>query len=262
MKFNWGEKEEAEFQLIMCSASILALPEGSENFVVYCDASYKGLGVVLMQKEKVIAYDSLQLKVHEKNYTTHDLELGAIIRYHPGKASIAAYTLSRNERAKPIRNIKDENLHGMDKEFENHLDGTLCIRRRSWLPHVIDLENWSSMSHTNLTISSTIESDKIYHNLKQFHQWPDMEAGITTYVSKCLTCLKMRDDYQKPSGLLVQLEKCGHGFYHKTTKENKQCDTTWVIMIIKKNYADVRRKPLEFQVGDKVMLKVSPWKNK
>ncbi|GKE46669.1 putative reverse transcriptase domain-containing protein, partial [Tanacetum coccineum] len=58
----------------LCSAPILALPEGSENFVVYCDASRKGLGAVLMQREKVIAYASRQLKIHEKNYTTHDLE--------------------------------------------------------------------------------------------------------------------------------------------------------------------------------------------
>ncbi|GJZ25982.1 putative reverse transcriptase domain-containing protein [Tanacetum coccineum] len=61
------------------SAPILALPEGSEDFVVYCDASHKGLGVVLMQREKVIAYASRQLKVHEKNYTTHDLELGSVV---------------------------------------------------------------------------------------------------------------------------------------------------------------------------------------
>ncbi|GJW42170.1 putative reverse transcriptase domain-containing protein [Tanacetum coccineum] len=78
IKFDWGEKEENAFQLIkqkLCSAPILALPKGSEDFVVYCDASHKGLGVVLMQREKVIAYASRQLKVHEKNYTTHDLEL-------------------------------------------------------------------------------------------------------------------------------------------------------------------------------------------
>ncbi|GKA30488.1 putative reverse transcriptase domain-containing protein [Tanacetum coccineum] len=61
------------------NASILALPKGSENFVVYCDASHKGLGAVLIQKEKVIAYASCQLKVHKKNYTTHDLELGAVV---------------------------------------------------------------------------------------------------------------------------------------------------------------------------------------
>ncbi|GJW33998.1 putative reverse transcriptase domain-containing protein [Tanacetum coccineum] len=60
-------------------APILALPEGAENVIVYCDASHKGLGVVLMQKEKVIAYASRQLKIHEKNYTTHDLKLGAVV---------------------------------------------------------------------------------------------------------------------------------------------------------------------------------------
>ncbi|GJT24946.1 putative reverse transcriptase domain-containing protein [Tanacetum coccineum] len=53
--------------------------EGSEDFVVYCDASIKGLGAVLMQRMKVIAYASRQLKIHEKNYTTHDLELGAVV---------------------------------------------------------------------------------------------------------------------------------------------------------------------------------------
>nr|GEV45922.1 putative reverse transcriptase domain-containing protein [Tanacetum cinerariifolium] len=63
----------------LCSAPILALPEGSEDFVVYCDASHKGLGVVLLQREKVIAYASRQLKIHKKNYTTHDLELGSVV---------------------------------------------------------------------------------------------------------------------------------------------------------------------------------------
>ncbi|GKC74075.1 putative reverse transcriptase domain-containing protein [Tanacetum coccineum] len=82
VKFDWGEKAKSAFQLLkhkLCSAPILALPEGSENFMVYCDVSHKGLGVVLMQREKVIAYASRQLKVHEKNYTTHDLELGAVV---------------------------------------------------------------------------------------------------------------------------------------------------------------------------------------
>ncbi|GJY13931.1 putative reverse transcriptase domain-containing protein [Tanacetum coccineum] len=114
----------------LCSAPILALPEESENFVVYCDASHKGLGMVLMQKEKVIAYASRQLKVYEKNYTTYDLELGAVVfalkmwrHYLYGtkcfvstdhkslqhildqkeKANVVADALSRKERIKPLR---------------------------------------------------------------------------------------------------------------------------------------------------------------
>ncbi|GJV23503.1 putative reverse transcriptase domain-containing protein [Tanacetum coccineum] len=127
MKFDWGEKAEAVFQLLkqkLCSAPFLALPEGSKNFMVYCDASHKGLGAVLMQKEKVKAYASCQLKVHEKNYITHDLELGTVafalkmwrhylymllsdydceIRYHPRKENVVADALSRKERIKPLR---------------------------------------------------------------------------------------------------------------------------------------------------------------
>ncbi|GJY98948.1 putative reverse transcriptase domain-containing protein [Tanacetum coccineum] len=80
-KYEWCEEEEEAFQLLkqkLCSALILALPEGTEDFVVYCDASLNSLGVVLMQRDKVIAYASRQLKVHEENYTTHDLELGVV----------------------------------------------------------------------------------------------------------------------------------------------------------------------------------------
>ncbi|GJU15541.1 putative reverse transcriptase domain-containing protein [Tanacetum coccineum] len=81
-KYEWGKEEEEAFQILkqkLCSTPILALPEGTEDFVVYCDASLKGFRAVLMQREKVIAYASQQLKVHEENYTTYDLELGAVV---------------------------------------------------------------------------------------------------------------------------------------------------------------------------------------
>ncbi|GJX60039.1 putative reverse transcriptase domain-containing protein, partial [Tanacetum coccineum] len=170
-----GEKAEDAFQLLkqkLRSAPILALPEGSENFVVYCDTSHKGLGAVLMQKEKVIAYASRQLKVHGKNYTTHDLELELLsdydceIQYHTGKANVVADALSRKERSKPLRdralvmtiglnlpkqilsaqsearkeeNFINEDLHSMINKLEPRADGTLCLNNRSWIPVYGDL---------------------------------------------------------------------------------------------------------------------------
>ncbi|GJS99858.1 putative reverse transcriptase domain-containing protein [Tanacetum coccineum] len=130
-KYIWGENQESAFQLLkqkLCEAPILALLEGNDDFVVYCDASHQGLGAVLMQREKVIAYASRQLKPNEENYTTHDLKLGAVhildqkelnmrqhrwlelltdydceIRYHPGKANVVADVLRRKERIKPLQ---------------------------------------------------------------------------------------------------------------------------------------------------------------
>ncbi|GKA83844.1 putative reverse transcriptase domain-containing protein [Tanacetum coccineum] len=81
-KYIWGENQESAFQLLklkLCGAPILALPEGNNDFVIYCDASLQGLGMVLMQREKVIAYVSRQLKPHKENYTIHDLELGVVV---------------------------------------------------------------------------------------------------------------------------------------------------------------------------------------
>ncbi|GKC32694.1 putative reverse transcriptase domain-containing protein [Tanacetum coccineum] len=123
VKFDWGDKEEVAFQLIkqnLCCASILALPEGSEDFVVYCDASHKGLGVVLMQREKrhylygtkctvFTDHKSLQhiLDQKELNMRQHRwLELLSDydyeIRYHPGKANVVVDALSRKEWNKPL----------------------------------------------------------------------------------------------------------------------------------------------------------------
>ncbi|GJZ94451.1 putative reverse transcriptase domain-containing protein [Tanacetum coccineum] len=246
---------EAAFQLLkwkLCSAPILALPEGSENFVVYCDASRKGLGAVLMQKEKVISYASCQLKIHEKNYTTHDLELGAVvfalkmwrhylygtkcvvftdhkslqhildqkelnmrqrrwlellsdydceIRYHPGKANVI---LEAQVEARKEENYGIEDLCGMIKKLEPRADGTLCLNGR---------------------------------NLKKLYWWPNMKAEIATYVSKCSTCAKVKAEYQKPSGLLVQpvipvwkWENITMDFVTKLPKTSTGQDTIWVIV--------------------------------
>nr|GEX95471.1 putative reverse transcriptase domain-containing protein [Tanacetum cinerariifolium] len=81
-KYIWGKDQETAFQLLkqkLCETLILALLEGNDDFVVYCDASHQGLRAVLMQMEKVIAYASQQLKPYEENYTTHNLELGVVV---------------------------------------------------------------------------------------------------------------------------------------------------------------------------------------
>nr|GEV42787.1 putative reverse transcriptase domain-containing protein [Tanacetum cinerariifolium] len=140
----------------------------------------KGLGAFLMQKEKVTAYASRQLKIHEKNYTTHDLELGAVLE------------------AKKEENYGTEDLCGMIKKLEPRNDGKLCLNERSWIP---------------------------------------CQAEIITYVSKCLTCAKVKGECQKPSGWLVQhvipvwkWENITMDFDTKLPKTSTSQDTIWVII--------------------------------
>ncbi|GJZ23443.1 putative reverse transcriptase domain-containing protein [Tanacetum coccineum] len=271
VKFDWGDKQEAAFQLLkqkLCSAPILALPEGSEDFVVYCDASYKGLSAVLMQREKVISYASRQLKIHEKNYTTHDLELGSRrwlellsdydceIRYHPGKANVVADALSRKEQSKPLRtearkpeNLKNEDVGGMlienskdpekfrTKKLEPRADGTLCFNGRSWLPCYGDLRTVIMHESHKSKYSIHPGSDKMYQDMKKLYWWPNMKANIATYVSKCLTCAKVKAEHQRPSGLLVQpdipqwkWDNITMDFVMKLPKSSQGYDTIWVIV--------------------------------
>ncbi|GKA70662.1 putative reverse transcriptase domain-containing protein [Tanacetum coccineum] len=223
--------------------------EGSENFMVYCDASRKGLGAVLMQKGRVIAYASRQLKIHEKNYTTHDLELRAVVfalkmwRHYlydtlsSGEGERGGGCFEPKERIKPLRvlalvmmislnllvhildaqvkarkeeNYRTEDLYGMIKKLEPRTDGTLCLNRRSWIP---------------------------CRDLKKLYWWPNMKAEIATYVSKCLTYAKVKAECQKPSGLLVQpvipvwkWENITMDFITKLPKTSTGQDTIWEVV--------------------------------
>nr|GEW14331.1 putative reverse transcriptase domain-containing protein [Tanacetum cinerariifolium] len=295
VKFEWGDKQEATFQLLkqkLCSAPILALPEGSKDFIVYCDASIKGLGDVLMQREKVIAYASRQLKIHKEKYTTHDLELGAVvftlkiwrhylygtkctiftyhkslkhildqkelnmrqrrwlkllsdydceIRYHPRKVNVT-------EARKP-ENIKNADVGGMlvktaknpeairEQKLEPRADGTQCLNGRSWLPFYGDL--WTMIMHQSHKSKYFIHpgSDKMYQDIKNLYWWPNMKANIATYVSKCLTCAKVKAEHQRPSGLLVQpkipewkWDNIAMDFVTRLPKSSQGYDTIWVIV--------------------------------
>nr|GEW23459.1 hypothetical protein [Tanacetum cinerariifolium] len=279
IKFDWGEKEENAFQLIkqkLCSAPILALPKGSEDFVVYCDASHKGLGAVLMQREKVISYASRQLKVHEHNYTTHDLELGSVVfalkiwRHYLFGTNYTVQKLEAQIEALKPENLEKEDVGGMIKrdipkeKLKQHTDGTLCLNGRSWLPCYGDLR--SVIMHESHKSKYSIHpgSDKMYQDMKKLYWWPNMIANIATYVSKCLTCARVKAEHQRPSVLLVQpaipewkWDNITMDFITKLPKSPQSFDTIWDRQ---KSYADLKQKPMEFEVGDKVMLKVSPWK--
>ncbi|GJY19183.1 putative reverse transcriptase domain-containing protein, partial [Tanacetum coccineum] len=108
-----------------------------------------------------------------------------------------------NAQAEAIEeeNAKEENLCGMDKEFETHPAGTRCIRYMSWLPLLSGLRDLIMHESHKSKYSIHLGSDKMYHNLKQLYWLSNMKADIANYVCKCLTCSKVKVEYENLSGL-------------------------------------------------------------
>ncbi|GJV25313.1 putative reverse transcriptase domain-containing protein [Tanacetum coccineum] len=256
-KYIWGENQESTFQLLkqkLCKAPILALPEGSDDFVIYCDASHQGLRVVLIQREKVIAYASRKLKPYEENYTTHDLELGVHIldqkelnirqrrwlelltdydceiRYHPGKANVVADALSRKERIKPLR------VRALVMTMHPKLPSQILEAQTE----AIKEENIEAKNLRGIDKAFEVRPDRtrciknrsllpLFGNLRDLIMHESHKSKYSIHPVKA--------DCQKPSGLLIQpeiptwkWERVIMDFVTKLPKTSSGHDTIWVIV--------------------------------
>ncbi|GJZ52425.1 putative reverse transcriptase domain-containing protein [Tanacetum coccineum] len=192
------------------------------------------------------------------------------IRYHMGKANVVVDALSRKERIKPLRvralvmtiglnlhkqileaqieaqklgNIKNEDVGGMirkdipKEKLEPRTDETLCLNGRIWLPCYSDLRTVIMHESHKSKYSIHPGSDKMYQDMKKLYWWPNMKANIATYVSKCITCARVKTEHQRPSGLLVQPEipqwkwdNITMDFVAKLPKLSQGYDAIWVIV--------------------------------
>nr|GEV50390.1 putative reverse transcriptase domain-containing protein [Tanacetum cinerariifolium] len=151
--------------------------------------------------------DQKELNMRQRRWLELLSDYDYEIRNHMGKANLRQgkrRILNAQAEARKEENYVAKDLCGMIKKLEPRADRTLCLKNRSWIPYFGDLRVLIMHESHKLKYSIHPGSDKMYQNLKKLYWWPNMKAEITTYVSKCLTCAKVKAEYQKPSSLLVQ----------------------------------------------------------
>nr|GEY32713.1 putative reverse transcriptase domain-containing protein [Tanacetum cinerariifolium] len=186
------------------------------------------------------------------------------------------------EALKP-KNLENEDVDGMirndipKEKLEPRADGTLCLNGRSWLPCYCDLRSVIKHESYKSKYSVHPDSNKMYQDMKKLYWWPNMKGNIATYVNKCLTCARVKAEHQRPSGLLVQpeipewkqndpLDKLARLYLSRiVARHGIPVSSSAIVMEDShQNFRDlfrkIWRKPMEFEVEDWVMLKVSPWK--
>nr|GEU79001.1 reverse transcriptase domain-containing protein [Tanacetum cinerariifolium] len=280
---NWSAPTTPTEKL--CSTPILALPEGTKNFVVYCDASLKGFGAVLMQREKVIAYASRQLKKHEENYTTHDLEMGTVVfalrlwRHYLNDTKCIVY--SNHKSLQYILDQKELNMkqrywiellsdydckmryHPAEHQNPSGLLRQPKIPKWKWekitMDFVLRLPRTPSGYDSIWVILDRLTNWDRHLPLVEFSYNNSYHASIKAapfevlYGQKCRSpvCWSVVGDSQLTGPELIRETT------EKIVQIKNRLSTT---RSCQKSYVDVRRKPMEFKVGDIVMLKVLPWK--
>ncbi|KAJ8770746.1 hypothetical protein K2173_021393 [Erythroxylum novogranatense] len=267
VRFEWDDSCEQSFQKLkecLTSALVLALPSGQGDYVIYCDASKVGLGCVLMQNGKVIAYASRQLRKHEKELNLRQrrwIELlkdyDCQILYHPGKANVVADALNRKSMGS-LRHIsiqKKELVQDLNGLFNagfqiensvqdgkvtefNMVDGVLRCGDRLCVPDINGLRQKIMHEAHYAPYSVHPGTTKMYHDVKGIYWWPGMKKDVAQFVSTCLTCQQVKFEHQKPTGLLQELSlpeltKSSHFIAVKTTYSAAQLAQLYVDIIVK-----------------------------
>nr|GFC35810.1 hypothetical protein [Tanacetum cinerariifolium] len=192
-----------------------------------------------MQRNKVIAYASRQLKIHEKNYTTHDLELVALVfalkmwRHYLNETKSVIYTDQAQSKAFKNASTPTELLKGLDNQLERKEDGGLYLAERIWVPVYGNLRTLIMNEAHATRYSIHPGAEKMFYDLRGLYWWPGMKKDIAMYVGK----LPGPEIVQETTDKIVQIKE------RLEVAQDRQ-----------KSYADKRRKPLEFSVGDKVLL--------
>ncbi|KAL0551924.1 hypothetical protein IC582_011017 [Cucumis melo] len=236
--FVWSKACEDSFQNLkqkLVTAPVLTVPDGSGSFVIYSDASKKGLGCVLMQQGKVVAYASRQLKSHEQNYPTHDLELAAVVfalkiwRHYLYGEKIQIFTDHKslkyfftqkelNMRQRRWLEIIDAQSNdpylvekrglaeaGQAVEFSLSSDGGLLFERRLCVPSDSAVKTELLSEAHSSPFSMHPGSTKMYQDLKRVYWWRNMKREVAEFVSRCLVCQQVKAPRKKPAGLLQPL---------------------------------------------------------
>ncbi|WVZ90111.1 hypothetical protein U9M48_036441, partial [Paspalum notatum var. saurae] len=242
-EFRWTSAQQAAFDELkkrLTTAPVLTLPDQQKKFIVYCDASRDGLGSVLMQKGKVIAYASRQLRKHELNYPTHDLELAAVVhalkiwRHYLYGQHCEIYTdhkslkyiFTQNElnmrQRRWLELIKDYDMEiychpgkankirellklGKAPHFREYEQGTLWYKDRICVPNVDRIRKLILSQAHDTAYSIHPSSTKMYYDLKERFWWYGMKRAVAEYVAICDTCQCVKAEHQRPVGLLQPL---------------------------------------------------------